>query len=215
MYRRELLLDIYNRMLERLGRQNWWPADTPFEVCVGAILTQNTNWKNVEKAIKNLKKSKALSPEAIASMPLDRLEELVRPSGFYKQKARRLKDFSQWLVEKGGIGSLSLIDTDTLREELLSIKGIGPETADSILLYALNRPVFVVDAYTYRIFTRHGIVDEDVDYNELQALFMENLPHDVELFKEYHALIVVVGKSFCKRRPLCGGCPLEGLDSLL
>ncbi len=215
MYRRELLLDIYNRMLERLGRQNWWPADTPFEVCVGAILTQNTNWKNVEKAIKNLKKSKALSPEAIASMPLDRLEELVRPSGFYKQKARRLKDFSQWLVEKGGIGSLSLIDTDTLREELLSIKGIGPETADSILLYALNRPVFVVDAYTYRIFTRHGIVDEDIDYNELQALFMENLPHDVELFKEYHALIVVVGKSFCKRRPLCGGCPLERLDSIL
>lgn len=212
----ELLLEVYRRMLERLGRQHWWPADTPFEVCVGAILTQNTNWRNVEKAISNLKDSGLLRPDAIASIKEERLQELIRPSGFYRQKAKRLKRFCEWLVGVGGIDSLREWETERLREELLSIPGIGPETADSILLYAFDRPVFVVDAYTYRIFVRHGLVDEDVGYDELQELFMRNLPPDVDMFKEYHALLVEVGKRFCKRRkPDCGGCPLEGIDSLL
>ncbi len=212
----DLLLDIYRRMEEALGHQNWWPAETPFEVCVGAILTQNTNWSNVERAIKNLKQAGLLSPEGIAAAEDERLFELIKPAGFYKQKAKRLKAFSKWLLEQGGLDALKDTPTETLREMLLSIKGVGHETADSILLYALDRPVFVVDAYTYRIFLRHNLIYEEITYNELQELFMRNLPEDVELFKEYHALLVEVGKRFCKKKkPLCGGCPLEGINSLL
>lgn len=203
-------------MEEALGHQNWWPAETPFEVCVGAILTQNTNWSNVERAIKNLKQAGLLSPEGIAAAEDERLFELIKPAGFYKQKAKRLKAFSKWLLEQGGLDALKDTPTETLREMLLSIKGVGHETADSILLYALDRPVFVVDAYTYRIFLRHNLIYEEITYNELQELFMRNLPEDVELFKEYHALLVEVGKRFCKKKkPLCGGCPLEGINSLL
>ncbi len=203
-------------MEEALGHQNWWPAETPFEVCVGAILTQNTNWSNVERAIKNLKQAGLLSPEGIAAAEDERLFGLIKPAGFYKQKAKRLKAFSKWLLEQGGLDALKDTPTETLREMLLSIKGVGHETADSILLYALDRPVFVVDAYTYRIFLRHNLIYEEITYNELQELFMRNLPEDVELFKEYHALLVEVGKRFCKKKkPLCGGCPLEGINSLL
>ncbi len=213
---RDLLLEIYHRMLDALGPQGWWPAESPFEVCVGAILTQNTSWANVERAIANLKASGALSPEALAGMPAERLQELIRPSGFYRQKARRLRAFCRWLLEEGGIDSLSELPTEVLRERLLSIGGIGPETADSILLYAFERPVFVVDAYTHRILSRHRIVDDEVQYQELQELFMRNLPPDVGLFKEYHALFVAVGKRFCKKRnPVCKGCPIDGIDGLL
>ncbi len=203
-------------MLDALGPQGWWPAESPFEVCVGAILTQNTSWANVERAIANLKASGALSPEALTGMPAERLQELIRPSGFYRQKARRLRAFCRWLLEEGGIDSLSELPTEVLRERLLSIGGIGPETADSILLYAFERPVFVVDAYTHRILSRHRIVDDEVQYQELQGLFMRNLPPDVGLFKEYHALFVAVGKRFCKKRnPVCKGCPIDGIDGLL
>ena len=210
---RELLYEMYQRMLKTLGHQRWWPAETPFEVCVGAVLTQNTNWRNVERAISNLKSAGKLSPEAIATTELSELEELVRPSGFYKQKAKRLKNLAQWIVEKGGMESLKEKETESLREGLLSISGIGFETADSILLYAFERPVFVVDAYTYRILVRHGLAGEDVDYGSLQEIFMSNLDPDVEVYKEFHALIVEVGKRFCKKNnPKCGGCPLDGFN---
>lgn len=200
MVNQDLLLELYHRMYSKLGHLGWWPADEPFEVCVGAILTQNTNWKNVEKAIANLKSAGCLSPEKIAGLEFNKLCQLVRPSGFYKQKARRLVNFSKWWLERGGIDSLKELDTERLREELLNINGIGFETADSILLYAFERPVFVVDAYTYRILLRHNLIGEECDYNTLQEIFMSNLPHDVELFKNYHALLVEVGKRWCIKK---------------
>ncbi len=216
MYLANTLQKMYEQMLSALGHQHWWPAETPFEVCVGAILTQNTNWKNVEKAINNLKREGMLTPEAIASSDLERLCELIKPSGFYRQKARRLIEFCKWWIDIGGIDSLNQMETERLREELLSIKGVGPETADSILLYAFDRPIFVVDAYTYRILLRHNLIDEDCDYETLQSIFMSNLPCDVQMFKEYHALLVEVGKRWCtKKNPKCKGCPLEGINSVL
>ncbi len=208
---REKLEEIYKRLFEHFGCQNWWPAENEFEVCVGAILTQNTNWSNVERAIENLKKERVLSPDIIASMEQSKLEELIKPSGFYKQKAKRLKEFCNWLIREGGLEALKDLPVDAARAKLLSIKGIGFETADSILLYALNKPIFVVDSYTYRVLLRHNLIDEDADYHTIQELFMHNLPEDIQLFKEYHALLVMVGKTYCKKRPLCEGCPLEGV----
>ncbi len=206
------LMNMYSRLFSFFGPQNWWPAETPFEVMIGAILTQNTNWKNVEKAIENLKKEGLLSVSELHSIREQELASLIRPAGYYRMKAKRLKSFISHIVEDhgGNLENLFSLDTESLRKELLSIKGIGPETADSILLYAAKRPVFVVDSYTYRILKRHNIIWDDIPYDELQRIFMENLPHDESLFNEFHALIVETGKHFCKKRPLCEACPLNG-----
>jgi len=178
---------------------------------VGAILTQNTNWANVEKAITNLKKNRVLTPQALYHMPLSRLSRLVKPSGFFNVKAKRLKGFMDFLFQEyqGRLPQMDRESLNTLREKILSVNGIGPETADSILLYALNKPIFVVDAYTKRVFLRHHWVRNDSDYHSLQKIFMDNLKHDVSMFNEYHALIVRVAKEFCRAKPICEGCPLE------
>jgi len=205
------LLDIYERLFRAFGPQHWWPGETPFEVAVGAILTQNTNWSNVERAIKNLKRHRALSAKKIYSMPIERLREIIRPAGYFNVKARRLKSFVGFLMENyaGSLKNMSGIDTERLREELLGVHGIGQETADSILLYALGRAVFVIDAYTKRVLSRHGVLAYEEPYYRFQRLFHDSLPNDVKLFNEYHALFVRVGKDFCKKKPLCNGCPLE------
>ncbi|WP_022856002.1 MULTISPECIES: endonuclease III domain-containing protein [Thermodesulfobacterium] len=210
----EVLQEIYQRLFEFFGPQNWWPAETPFEVCVGAILTQNAAWKNVEKAISNLKQKGLLSPPALYQLPVEKLAELIKPSGFYNLKAKRLKSFVEFLMlnYQGNLDLMFKKPISHLRAELLNIKGLGKETIDSILLYGGNLPVFVVDAYTYRILNRHFLVPEETTYDEIQALFMENLPPDPQLFNEYHALLVACGKSFCKKNsPLCDPCPLKGL----
>lgn len=210
---REQLLEIYQLLFERFGPQRWWPGDTQFEIIIGAILTQNTSWKNVEKAIANLKAVDHMTPETLHYLSQDRLAELIRPAGYFNIKARRLKNFLDWLFEnyQGRLSNLEQLETSRLREELLSVKGIGPETADSILLYAFERPVFVIDAYTARIMCRHHLIDLGADYSQLQDLFQSNLPQDVKLFNEYHALLVCTGKDFCKPTAKCPGCPLEKL----
>ena len=206
------LLNIYRLMLDKHGPQRWWPAESPFECAVGAILTQNTNWTNVEKAIDNLKCAGTLSVESIDRMPQTNLAGLIRPSGYFNQKARRLKILSRFIMEKygGDIGALLKERADKLRDILLSIEGIGPETADSIALYAAGKPLFVVDAYTKRITTRHGLTEKSASYDETRNLFMENLPRKAALFNEYHALVVRTAKEFChKREPECEICPLK------
>ena len=207
----ELLLGIYGSMNSHFGHQDWWPGDTPFEVIIGAILTQNSNWKNVESAISNLKTVDMLTAERILSISTDRLAGLVRPSGYYNQKAARLKAVCHYLVNRceAELDKLDAIPTAILREELLSINGIGPETADSILLYALDRTVFVVDAYTKRVFNRIGLIDEKADYYDIQQLFLDNLCHDRKLFNDYHAQLVALGKNYCKTKPICDECPLK------
>jgi len=204
------LLDIYNKLFGAFGPQSWWPARTPFEVMIGAILTQNTNWGNVERAIENLRTADVLTPQRFNVTTLLRLKRLIRCSGFYNQKARRLKAFVCYLIERyrGDIRRMRREDVRKLREELQSLDGIGPETADSILLYALGKPVFVIDAYTRRAFSRYGFLSETHGYDDWQRLFMDNLPADVELFNEYHALIVRLAKTYCRKRPNCTECPL-------
>jgi endonuclease-3 related protein len=208
----DLLGKFYDALFERFGPQGWWPAKTRFEVIVGAILTQNTAWTNVEKAIRNLKGRGALSPEKLRALPAEKLAKLIRPAGYFNVKARRLGHFIDHLHKRHG-GSLErLFKTPTakLRDELLSINGIGPETADSILLYAAKRPVFVVDAYTKRILSRHGLCAPDDDYHAVQALFAGNMKADERAFNEYHALIVRTGKELCRKtKPDCKACPLE------
>ena len=201
----------YNKLLKTFGPQHWWPGDTPFEVIVGAILTQNTAWTNVEKAIHNLKKAKLLTPGKLHDLSQDEIAKYIRPAGYFNIKAKRLKHFLNYLFDNygGNLKKMFKKRTDALRRELLSVNGIGPETADSILLYAGNHPVFVVDAYTKRIFSRHQVVKADAEYHDIQELFMKNLPHDVKMFNEYHALIVKAGRDFCRtRKPLCSRCPL-------
>ncbi|RNC68005.1 MAG: endonuclease III domain-containing protein [Desulfuromonadales bacterium] len=205
------LLEIFDILHAAYGPRHWWPADTPFEVCVGAILTQNTNWGNVEKAITNLKREGLLSPEALRDVPVERLAEVIRPAGYYNVKSVRLKDFVTYLGDRYG-GSLERMfarEWPELREELLGVRGIGRETADSILLYAGGQPSFVVDAYTKRLFAALGLVADKADYEEVRALFMKNLPSEVSLFNEYHALIVEHGKHHCRKRPRCAGCGLH------
>jgi len=178
---------------------------------LGAILTQNTNWRNVESAINNLKKKNLLKPAQLNRISIGELKSLIRPAGFYNIKSDRVKIFVKYLCEqyKGDIGRVKKRETVSLRNEILGIKGIGPETCDSILLYALEKPVFVVDAYTKRVFSRHNIVDEDATYDEIQSVFEKNLNRDVKLFNEYHALIVQLAKDKCKnRKPVCETCPL-------
>lgn len=212
MNRETLLLSMYQAMLDQLEPSSWWPAETPFEMAVGAILTQNTNWKNVEKAIGNLKAANALSPAAMAALPADELAELIRPSGYFRMKAQRLKGLVAFIKEHadGELESLAGRGLDELRPLILSVKGVGPETADSILLYALGEPTFVVDAYTRRILSRHGLLPEDTHYEEVREFFMDVLDPDPALFNEYHALIVRVAKDYClKKAPRCEGCPLK------
>jgi endonuclease-3 related protein len=205
------LLDIYRKLYSHYGPQYWWPGDTPFEVAVGAVLTQNTNWGNVEKAIGNLKAAKSLNAKALRDMPVDRLASLIRPAGYFNVKAQRLTAFIDFLFERYG-GSMKRMATGQtlkLREELLSVRGIGQETADSILLYALEKPVFVIDAYTKRVLSRHDILDEAASYEQYQTLFHEKLDEDLRLYNEYHALFVRLGKEQCRPRPKCEGCPLR------
>jgi len=211
MDRREHLLDIFHSLLEYFGPQHWWPGDTPFEVIVGAILTQNTSWKNVEKAIGSLKSTGLFTPLGLHTLPGDTLASLIRPSGYFNIKARRLKNFLSFLFEEygGDIDTLLKEDGQILRKKLLNVNGMGPETVDSILLYAAGYPIFVVDAYTKRIFSRHSFIPPDAGYQQVQSLFMETLPRDPVLFNEYHALIVRVGKDLCRKNPLCSLCPLE------
>jgi endonuclease-3 related protein len=207
------LAEIYQLLFERFGPQNWWPGETQFEIIVGAILTQNTNWTNVEKAIANLKSAQLLNPEGLHRLDHAQLAELIRPAGYFNVKAKRLKSFLTWLFENydGELANLQHVDTEQLRAELLTVRGIGRETADSILLYAFDRPLFVVDAYTARVVFRHQLLDTDADYEQLRELFESNLDEDLHMFNEYHALLVRVGKEFCKPKPKCPGCPLEKL----
>jgi len=205
-------LKLYKKLYRCFGPQHWWPAKNAFEVMVGAILTQNTAWANVEKAIANLKKAKALEARKLNALSSKRLARLIRPAGYYNIKAARLKCYLRFVLDiyGGSVRRMSIVPEVTLRRQLLSVKGIGPETADSILLYALNKPVFVVDAYTKRIFSRHGYFDEGAGYEEVQGFFTRKLKKDVKLFNEYHALIVELGKSFCrKNKPRCSECPLK------
>lgn len=205
------LIKIYQRLYKVFGPQHWWPGDTPFEIAVGAILTQNTNWGNVEKAISNLKKQNALSAKAIHEMTVRKLSELIRPAGYFNIKAKRLKCFIEFLMNDyhGSMKRMKNEDMHSLRKKLLSINGIGPETADSILLYAMEKPIFVIDAYTKRVLSRHGFMEHDEPYEKFQELFHSSLKEGVKLFNEYHALFVRVGKTHCKlKNPLCDKCPL-------
>jgi endonuclease-3 related protein len=211
---RAYLETIYLSLLGHFGHQDWWPGDTPFEIAVGAILTQNTSWVNVKKAIDNLKDAGMLTQSAMARLSPGELEELIRPSGFFRVKGRRLRSFLDYLDgEWEGDTSAALSgDLPSARERLLGVSGIGPETADSILLYAGGHPVFVVDAYTKRVLTRHGLIDDAASYHDIQALFMDHLPADAALFNDFHAQFVAVGKQYCRpKNPRCSGCPLEGL----
>jgi endonuclease-3 related protein len=210
---RQELEEIYHRFLDRYGPQYWWPADEPFEVIIGAILTQSAAWTNVEQAIINLKKAGALNPTTLNLIPVGNLAALIRPSGYYNAKARKIKAFVEQLVGSysGSLTEMFARETTALRGELLSIYGIGPETADSIILYAARKPVFVIDAYTRRIIARLGLTTDKASYTALQALFMDNLPHDEKLYNEYHALLVRHGKETCKRSPLCHHCCLSAL----
>ncbi|MFH1508361.1 MAG: endonuclease III domain-containing protein [Candidatus Omnitrophota bacterium] len=203
---------IYKKAFLFFGAQNWWPARTKFEVMVGAILTQNTNWKNVEKVIDNLKKKKLLEPGRLVKLNTEKLAQLIRSSGYYNIKARRLKSFLDFFHAdyQGSIKKMKQQSLLYLREKLLSVNGIGPESADSILLYALDKPIFVVDAYTKRILQRHRLIKADAEYLKVQGLFMRHLKHNVQLFNEYHALLVRLGKEYClKNKPKCEICPLK------
>jgi len=213
----EALTEIYRLLYDAFGPQHWWPGETQFEIITGAILTQNTSWANVVKAITNLKSANCLTPKKLRHFDTVQLAKLIRPAGYYNIKASRLKNFIDWLFDNydGELSNLESIDTDRLRAELLAIKGIGRETADSILLYAFDRPVFVVDAYTARIVCRHGLIGPDADYEQLRELFESNLPQDIQLFNEYHALLVRVGKEFCRPKARCALCPLDKLSHTL
>ena len=212
----QTLQNIYHQLMARYGPQHWWPAQEPLEVIVGAILTQSAAWGNVEKAIANLKVAKALSPEALRQLSLSQVATLIRPSGYYNAKALKLKSFAYWLGEyyNDNLSQFFAGNIDHIRQQLLSIYGIGQETADSIILYAANKPIFVIDAYTRRIINRIGLAPDTNSYPAYQALFMENLPTDTGLFNEYHALLVCLAKNICHNRPLCQECCLNNICQL-
>jgi len=206
--------DIYHRLLEIYGPQGWWPADSPFEVVLGAILTQNTAWRNAESALASLKDVVPLDPESILNLDEETLLNSIRPSGYYRQKAHKLRIICRYLADNydGDLANMETKGTAELRGELLDLHGIGPETADSILLYALNRPVFVVDAYTIRLFERLGHLSIDSSYNQVQEMFMKSLEPDPAVYNEYHALIVIHGKELCRKsRSLCSQCRLADM----
>lgn len=206
--RRSRLHDVYRLLYEAYGRQSWWPADGPFEVMVGAILTQNTAWTNVERALGNLKSSGWLEPARLCAGAADELARLIRPSGSFNLKAARLQNFCRWYLAGGGFHSLRRLHTATLRRRLLALSGIGPETADAILLYAFERPVFVVDAYTRRILGRFGFRQARADYESLRTSLEADLPRRVRLYQEFHALLVAHAKQVCRTRPRCAQCCL-------
>jgi endonuclease-3 related protein len=207
------LEDIYQRLLQKYGQQHWWPADEPFEVMVGAILTQQVSWKNAAKAIGGLKAVGALSPAAIRRMSVSELALIIHYSGYFNAKAKKLKSLANWLGSRYGdnLDGLFALDVRQMRREMLAVHGIGPETADSIILYAAARPVFVVDAYTRRVIDRLGWALADESYAACQRLFMSHLPADVGLFNEYHALLVQLAKDACRREPLCSRCCLNDI----
>ncbi len=209
----QTLLDIYHHLLASYGPQHWWPAEEPFEVMVGAILTQSAAWRNVEKAIASLKKAGVLSPTGLRALSLSEIAALIHSCGYYNAKARKLKSLAHWLGEsyKDDLGKLFAQSTDELRRQLLSVYGIGPETADSIILYAANQPIFIIDTYTRRIISRIGLALEKQSYQAYQSLFMSNLPAEPKLFNEYHALLVRLGKDVCRKQPLCRQCCLRHL----
>ena len=204
---------VYDRLYRAWGPQGWWPGRTRLEIAVGAILTQNTAWSNVEKAIASLRKAKALNLKRIHEAKPETLAGWIRPAGYFRVKARRLQSFTSMVFDRyeGSLDRLFRLETDSLRSELLAVNGIGKETADSILLYAGRRPVFVVDAYTYRFMRRHGWIHGKETYDEIASIFVRALPRDVQLYNEYHALIVALGKDLCKTVPRCEACPLRGL----
>lgn len=208
------LLRIYSILFDSFGPQGWWPAKTRFEVIVGAILTQNTNWKNVETVIKDLERQRLLKPDALDGIPQAKLARIIRPTGYFNQKAKKLKAFMRYF-ETYDFKEKKMMQEDTsrLRAELLPIWGIGPETADAILLYALDKPVFVVDAYTRRVFSRMGFVSEKINYEDLRSFFEDRLEPDLYLFKEFHALIDELAKRFCRPEPDCAQCPVSDLCS--
>lgn len=218
---RDKLLKLYDQLKSAYGSQAWWPAETPFEVIVGAILVQSTAWRNVVKAINNLRDANLLTPSKLGAIPQPQLEELVRPSGYFRVKAKKLRAFLTHLEVHHcyRLDSLFAADALTLREELLSIYGIGNETADSIILYAAEKPIFVIDAYTHRLLSRLGWIGGKYDYNKLQGIFMDALPHDVRLFNEFHALIDRHSSRICRKAPRCevcvlrNECPFEGVES--
>ncbi len=202
---------IYNTLFKCYGPQGWWPGETPFEIMVGAVLTQNTAWLNVERAINNLLDADALSPEAILEAQPTQLASWLKPSGYFNVKAKRLKNYCHWYLQNDTYQGLSVWPTEALRSGLLSVNGVGPETADDILLYAFERPVFVIDAYTRRLFKRLGLIEGDEHYEELRQFFESGLRKSnerIKLFNEYHALIVSHAKDFCKTRPVCEQCCL-------
>lgn len=204
------LKEVYDRLFSAFGPQHWWPGESPFEVMVGAVLVQNTAWKNVEKAIRTLKEEDLLEPHALYQVPVEELAERIRPAGYYRIKARRLRNLLEFLITRydGSLEAMFGTGLSTLREELLAVHGIGPETADSILLYAAALPTFVIDTYTHRVLARHGWIGFDADYYELQDHFESKLPRDVALYNEYHAVLVRLGHVYCRKRPRCDGCPL-------
>lgn len=213
-----MIRSIYRKLFSRFGPQRWWPGETPFEVAAGAILTQNTAWANAHRAVLELKRNGLLEPSHLARVPQRMLAKLIRSSGYFNQKAKRLRAFAEFVNRRygGSMARMRRAPTEKLREELLAISGIGPETADSILLYALAKPVFVVDAYTRRILARHSLAGWDTPYEHLQELFEKALPRDHRLFNEYHALVVATGKGFCKRsQPRCLECPLRRVGRLV
>jgi endonuclease-3 related protein len=208
------LQEVFERLVAAFGPQRWWPGESPFEVMVGAVLVQNTAWRNVERAINNLREADLLEPGPLYALPADELAELIRPAGYYQVKARRLRNLLRLVVEVYDCSLEAMFSTDlaTLRQQLLSVHGIGPETADAILLYAGGLPTFVVDTYAHRVLARHGWIGYDASYDEIKEMFEASLPADAALYNEYHALLVRVGKDYCKRStPKCDGCPLASL----
>jgi len=207
------LVKIYRRLYRTFGPQHWWPGDSPFEIAIGAILTQNTNWGNVEKAIENLKRVNALNVKNIQEMKAERLASLIKPAGYFNIKAKRLKAFMAFLMNEyhGSMEKMRREEMKTLRTKLLNVHGIGPETADSILLYALDKPAFVIDAYTKRALSRHNIIRYEDSYQSIQNLFHSRLKSKTKLYNEYHALFVRLGKTYCRKKPICEECPLAGI----
>ncbi len=203
------LISVYRDLLAHYGPRHWWPADTPFEVMVGAVLTQNTSWTNVERALDRLREVVALEPQAMARLPVDVLADALRPAGYYNVKERRLRALCQWVVDRGGMEALHGLETQALRAALLCVHGVGPETADDIVLYAFGRPVFVIDAYTRRLFARLGYAQGEETYEDLRMRFERALPRDAALYNEYHALIVEHAKTTCRTKPVCDACVLQ------
>jgi endonuclease-3 related protein len=205
---------IYERLNIHFGDLQWWPGETPFEIVIGAILTQNTNWKNVERAIENLKTGDLLTPRGLLEIKEKMLAEQIRPSGYYRVKAKRIKAFIHFLFQEytGDLNRMFSEDARILREKLLHVKGIGEETADSILLYAGEKPVFVVDTYTHRILQRHRLINKGASYGDIQRFFMDQLPREASLYNQYHALLVNTGKLYCRKNPRCEECPLKDLE---